>query len=202
MKAIFLDKDGTLIENVPYSVDPAAVKLLPGVAQGLRELSGAGYQLFVVTNQSGVARGYFPESALAGIAARLRDLLAHEAGVPLTGFYYCPHHPQGIVRAYAVDCMCRKPRPGLLQQAAAEHGLDLGECWMIGDILDDVAAGRAAGCRTVLVANGNETEWILTPERRPHLVVPNLVLAARLLVACSRQEPDAPLPSTAGGNAC
>src|SRR5512135_594119 len=99
MRAVFLDKDGTLIVDEPYNVDPERVELLPGVLEGLQKLQAAGYRLIVVTNQSGVARGLFPGSALLGVEERLRQLLA-KAGVPLAGFYYCPHHPQGIVASY------------------------------------------------------------------------------------------------------
>jgi histidinol-phosphate phosphatase family protein len=179
-RCVFLDKDGTLIEDVPYNVDPARVRLMPGAAGGLRALHAAGYRLIVVSNQSGVARGYFQEGALAAVEERLRELLA-EAGVPLAGFYYCPHHPDGSVTAYAVECSCRKPQPGLLVRAAREHGLDLAACWFVGDILNDIEAGRAAGCRTVLVDNGHETEWLLTPQRRPHYTVADLSEAAAVI---------------------
>src|SRR5512138_1881740 len=111
MRAVFLDKDGTLITDNPYSVDPAEMRLLPGVVRGLRQLQAAGYALIVVTNQSGVARGLFSEGALAGVEARLRQLL-RAAGVSLAGFYYCPHHPHGGVGPYAIECTCRKPQPG------------------------------------------------------------------------------------------
>src|SRR5205823_6483112 len=174
--AVFLDKDGTLIEDVPYNVDPARVRLMPGAAEGLRALHAAGYRLLVISNQSGVARGYFEEAALAAVGERLGELLA-EAGVPLAGFYYCPHHPEGSVAAYAVECSCRKPQPGLLVRAAREHGLDLAASWLVGDILNDIEAGRAAGCRTVLLDNGHETEWILTPQRRPHYMATDLTEA-------------------------
>src|SRR4051794_19576821 len=95
--AVFLDKDGTLVEDVPYNVDPARIRLGPGAAAGLSALHAAGYRLVVVSNQSGVARGLFPVSALVAVADRLRELL-DDAGVPLAGFYYCPHHPDGSVR--------------------------------------------------------------------------------------------------------
>lgn len=162
--AIFLDKDGTLIEDVPYNVDPAQMRLCQGVATGVRRLHEAGFALVVVTNQSGVARGYFAESAIAPMEQRLRQLL----GVPLAGFYYCPHHPEGTVAGYGVRCDCRKPEPGMLLRAQAELGLDLDQSWLVGDILNDVEAGRRAGCRTVLIDNGNETEWLLSPGREPH----------------------------------
>src|SRR5262249_37257404 len=108
MRAVSLDKDGTLIEDVPYNVDPAQIRLLPGAALGLRALHDAGYQLFVVSNQSGVARGLFAEEALEPVERRLHELLA-DIGVPLSGFYYCPHHPEGVSRPYAMVCSCQKP---------------------------------------------------------------------------------------------
>jgi histidinol-phosphate phosphatase family protein len=181
-RAVFLDKDGTLVEDVPYNVDPECVRLAPGAAEGLAALDAAGYRLAVVSNQSGVARGYFPEEALAGVERRLRQLLAG-VGVALAGFYYCPHHPDGRVPAYAVACRCRKPEPGLLHRAARELGVGLEQCWLVGDILDDVEAGRRAGCRTVLIDNGNETEWRRAPEREPHHVAADLAEAARLIRA-------------------
>jgi histidinol-phosphate phosphatase family protein len=186
-RAIFLDKDGTVVEDVPYNVDPGQVRLMPRAAEGLRALHAAGYRLVVISNQSGVARGYFPEEALGPVETRLRELLA-EAGVPLGGFYYCPHHPKGVVPAYAVVCRCRKPAPGLIQRAAQEHGLDVAQSWFIGDILDDVEAGRAAGCTTVLLDNGHETEWVLTPERQPHYRAADLAEAAALILAARTGE--------------
>src|SRR5581483_11142184 len=103
-------------------------------------------------------------------------------GVPLAGFYYCPHHPQGQVNSYAVTCRCRKPAPGMLRRAAADLGIDLAESWMLGDILDDIEAGRRADCRTVLIDNGNETEWRRGRGRRPHYRAGDLAEAARLIL--------------------
>jgi histidinol-phosphate phosphatase family protein len=180
-RAVFLDKDGTLIENVPYNVAPALIRLAPGAEEGLTGLHRAGFALYVISNQSGVARGYFPESALQGVEARLRELLA-ALGVPLAGFAYCPHHPEGSVEEFAMACDCRKPAPGMILRIAAEHGIDLARSWMIGDILDDIQAGRGAGCRTILIDNGNETEWLLFPDREPHHQAPDLAAAARLIL--------------------
>lgn len=193
-RAIFLDKDGTLIKNVPYNVDPDRICLTTGAIAGLKQLHAADYALFIITNQSGIARGYFPETALVAVEQRLRELLA-TADLPLSGFYYCPHYPEGNVAPYAIDCSCRKPHPGLLLQAAAEHGIDLSQSWLIGDILNDVEAGRAAGCRTLLLDNGNETEWLLSPERVPHHLATDLDMAARIILAVDRSPVLEPIPS-------
>lgn len=182
MKAVFLDKDGTLIEDVPYNVEPDKIQLTSGAVDGVRSLHAAGYKLFVISNQSGVARGYFPETALVAVEQHLREMLA-AIGVPLAGFYYCPHHPDGIVSSYAISCNCRKPQPGLLRLAAAEHNIDLAQSWFIGDILHDVEAGRLAGCRTILIDNGNETEWQLSLDRLPHHIVADLTEAANVISA-------------------
>ncbi len=180
-RAVFLDKDGTLIEDIPYNVEPERIQPTKGALEALRFLHGAGFKVVVVSNQSGVARGFFPEQALARVEKKLRAILS-EAGVNLTGFYYCPHHPQATIAKYAVDCACRKPKPGMLLQAAREHDIDLTSSWMIGDILNDIQAGKAAGCRTILVNNGHETDWILTPARRPDFLVKDLLEAVNALV--------------------
>jgi D-glycero-D-manno-heptose 1,7-bisphosphate phosphatase len=169
MRGVFVDKDGTLVRNVPYNVDPALIELTPGAALGVRKLKARGYRVIVVSNQPGIGLGFFRAIALDAVEKRLRAL------VPIDGFYYCPHHPDA-------GCACRKPQPGMLQVAAREHGLRLSECWMVGDILDDIEAGRRAGCRTVLIDNGNETEWELTPARVPHALTHDLRQAAELIL--------------------
>ncbi|MFN2643683.1 MAG: D-glycero-alpha-D-manno-heptose-1,7-bisphosphate 7-phosphatase [Burkholderiales bacterium] len=168
-RAVFVDKDGTLVENVPYNVDPARIALTPGAADGIAALARHGYRVIVVSNQPGVALGKFRESALDAVLARLREM------VPLDAFYFCPHAPDA-------GCACRKPAPGLLERAALEHGVSLKDSWLVGDILDDVEAGRRAGCRTLLLDNGNETEWQLTRERLPHHIACDLSQAAALIL--------------------
>ncbi len=180
-KAIFLDKDGTLVQDVPYNIDPLRIRLMPGAAEGLRRLTQAGYHLFVVTNQSGVARGLFPEEALLPVKERLEHLLSQQ-GAPLHGFYYCPHLPDGSKPRYAVACKCRKPKPGLVLRAAKDHAIDLARSWVIGDILDDVEAGRRSGCATILITNGHETEWVISPLRVPDYVAGNLEQAADIIL--------------------
>jgi len=189
-KAIFLDKDGTLIEDVPYNVNPDRMVLTTGAAQALQQFHQAGYLLIVITNQAGVAHGFFPEAALDAVKHQLQMLL-QPVHVPLAGFYYCPHYPNGVVKTYAIACNCRKPKPGLLLTAAQDHDINLHQSWCIGDILNDVEAGRLAGCRTILINNGNETEWdFSSPARLPHFQVANLLEAARVILGSSAQ----PLP--------
>src|SRR4051794_18945963 len=180
--AVFLDKDGTLIDDVPYNVDPSLIELAPGAAEGAALLAGTDFALVVISNQSGIARGLFPESAVVAVEARIRELLA-DYNVPLAGFYYCPHHPQGKIAGYTAECNCRKPAPGMILRAAAELGLDLDRSWMVGDILDDVEAGHRAGCRSILIDNGHETLWQWNPQRRPDFVAPDLAAAARAILA-------------------
>jgi D,D-heptose 1,7-bisphosphate phosphatase len=175
--AIFLDKDGTLVENVPFNADPREIRLTSGAAKGLKTLHKLGYALIIISNQPGIAMGYFSEDGLGEVEACLRELLL-DADVPLAGFYYCPHHPQGRVSGYAVACTCRKPAPGLLLRAASDHGLALERSWFVGDILDDIETGRRAGCKTVLLDNGNETEWQVSPQRMPHYFAHDLAEAA------------------------
>ena len=185
---VFIDKDGTLVENIPYNVDPALIRLSRGAERAIARLAKAGFRLVVVSNQPGVALGRFPESALLRVTERLGELLA-PLGAELAGFYYCPHHPEGSVAEYAIHCDCRKPAPGLIERAARELNASAKDAWLVGDILDDVEAGSRAGCTTVLLDNGNETEWILTPERRPDYIVRDLDEAADFIVSAGVSAP-------------
>lgn len=182
-RAVFIDKDGTLVQDVPYNVDPALIELLPGVGDALRRLQDAGFLLFVVSNQPGVALGRFPARALGVVEVRLDELLA-PFGVMIAAYCWCPHAPAGTRGAIA--CTCRKPRPGLLLDAAATHGVALARSWMVGDILDDVEAGNRAGCRTVLVDRGNETRWRAGRLRTPDAIVYQFADAAAIIVDGSR----------------
>ena len=182
MRAIFIDKDGTLVEDVPHNVNPALLTLTWQAGQALQLFRRLGYALIVVSNQSGIAHGLFTETSLAHVQHRLGELLA-QYSVALDGFYYCPHSPEGVISRYAIACTCRKPMPGMLFRAAREHGIDLSRSWMIGDILNDVEAGRRAGCRTVLIDNGTETEGKMSPRRKPHLTAPDRYTAATMIAA-------------------
>ncbi len=178
---VFLDKDGTLLEDIPFNVDPARIALAPSAAEGVRKLAAAGSRLVVVTNQPGIARGYFPRSAMASVERRVRELL-RQHGASLAGFYYCPHDERGSVTPFNRVCACRKPADGMLRRAARELGIDLESAWLVGDILDDVEAGRRAGCRTVLIDCGNETEWRPGALRVPQHLAPDLEGAADLIL--------------------
>jgi D-glycero-D-manno-heptose 1,7-bisphosphate phosphatase len=169
-KAIFIDKDGTLIKDIPYNVDVHQVEFNEGVVDALKRLRAAGFLLIVVSNQSGVARGFFDMEDLKNLKDELNGILK-EQGVEPDAWYFCPHHPKGVIKPYDVDCNCRKPSPGMILDAAKNFGIDVAESWMIGDILNDVEAGNRAGCKTILVNNGNETEWVLTEERQPTAIV-------------------------------
>ena len=149
-KAVFLDRDDTLIDDPGYIQRPEQVRLLPGAAEALMMLKEMGYLLVVVTNQSGVARGLITEKELNQIHKQLRSLLAAE-GAEIDGIYYCPYHPEGAVKNFSMESNLRKPNAGMLFQAEEEMDIDLKQSWMIGDSYRDIWAGQAAGCHTILV---------------------------------------------------
>lgn len=152
VRAVFIDRDGTLNVEKDYLYRIEEFEFVDGAVEALRLLNQAGFFVVVVTNQSGIARGYYTEEDLAVLHRHVQSLFADE-GVRVDAWYYCPHHPEGQ-GVYRQDCICRKPLPGMLLQAAVEHGIDLTKSWMIGDKLVDVEAGLAAGCRPMLVGTG------------------------------------------------
>ena len=183
-KAVFLDKDGTLIHDVPYNVDPELIALTDTAIPALKALLKDNYLLIIISNQSGVARGYFEEKDLQLVSDRITNLLGKE-GITIAGFYYCPHHKDGTVAAYTKDCDCRKPKPGLILKAVKDFEIDPAQSWMIGDILNDAEAGNAAGCKTILIDNGNETEWKWNDKNKPGYTVKNLLEAAQIIAGHS-----------------
>ena len=181
-KACFLDRDGTLIEERNYLSDPALVALAPGVPEALRLLRAAGYRLIVISNQSGIARGFFTEDQLKSVERRVGELLA-EQGLSLDANYYCFHHEKGILPEYSHPCDCRKPRPGMLLRAMRDFSLDPAQCLMIGDKVSDLQAGYAAGCRlAALVRSGHGADQDLSafPEA---VDAPDILTAVRELLA-------------------
>ncbi|MFB3909836.1 MAG: D-glycero-alpha-D-manno-heptose-1,7-bisphosphate 7-phosphatase [Candidatus Eisenbacteria bacterium] len=146
--AVFLDRDGTILDLVPYLHDAGRVRLVPGAARALLRLGEAGYARIVVSNQSGIARGFFDEAAVERVHARMLELL-RAGGADLEGIEICPHHPD-----FTGDCECRKPAPGMLRRAAERLAIDLPSSWVVGDRLEDLAAGSPLGCRGILVRTG------------------------------------------------
>jgi D-glycero-D-manno-heptose 1,7-bisphosphate phosphatase len=151
--AVFLDRDGTINVEAGYIRELDKLQLMPGAAGAIRKLNDQGVLVFVATNQSGPARGYYPESHVLDLNRRLTDLLAAE-GAHVDGVFYCPHLPDGTVPEFTLACDCRKPEPGMLLEAARAHDLDLGACYMVGDKSTDVEVGERVGCRTVLLRSG------------------------------------------------
>ncbi len=180
-RAAFLDRDGTiLLERGGPPLDPADVELIPGAVRGLRALADAGFELIVVTNQSGLARGHYDESVYHAVTERMKALLA-ESGVRLDAVRHCPHD-NGVLGAYT--CTCRKPLPGMILDAAKDHGIDLGRSFLVGDAERDLAAGKAAGCRVMLVLTGKgEHERDAVRVKHPSAeIVADLAEAARWIL--------------------
>lgn len=151
--AVFLDRDGTLTEEVGYVNHPLRLRLIPVTAEAMKLLNEADVLAILATNQAGVARGYFEEEMILKVHDRLEKLLA-EGGARLDAIYYCPHHPSEGPPGYRVKCDCRKPGTGMIEAAAARFGLDPAECYVVGDKNSDVEFGRKIGARTVLVLTG------------------------------------------------
>jgi len=189
-KAVFLDRDNTVIEDPGYISDPKVVKLLPGVELAIKSLSQCGYKLVVVTNQSGIARGLLTEQTLEKIHAELRRQLS-ERGAHLDAIYYCPFHPEGTIEEYAKESDLRKPQPGMLQLGAKELDIDLSQSWMVGDSARDIEAGQRAGCKTIRVrsrADHHATPGLEDDEAvQADYTVRNLVDAARVILRSPRQ---------------
>jgi D-glycero-D-manno-heptose 1,7-bisphosphate phosphatase len=177
--AVFLDRDGTLIHARHYPTRAEELVLYDGIATELAVLKRHGFKLVMITNQGGLAYGYFTASDLAGMHDHLQTRLG-AVGAEFDAIFHCPHHPRGRIPELAIACDCRKPKPGMLLSAAHKLDLDLNRSWMVGDILDDVEAGNRAGCRTILVDLGTESPP-RTPARTPSYIACNSVHALRII---------------------
>jgi D-glycero-D-manno-heptose 1,7-bisphosphate phosphatase len=184
-KAVFLDRDGVINVEKGYVHRIEEFELLPGVPQAIRLLKDAGFLVIVVTNQSGVARGYYPLEAVHRLHRHLDAELA-AFGTRVDAYYICPHHPEHGIGDLKTACSCRKPLPGMLEQAASDFGVDLNGSYMIGDNATDVAAGLAAGCRPVFLENDSGGREARLPEDIP--VFSGLLEAARAIVANEKQQ--------------
>ncbi len=175
-RAVFLDRDGTLLEEANYIAEIERLAFFPYSGDAVRLLNRAGFAVVVITNQAGIARGIVQESFVGEAHAAISERLA-EAGARVDAYYYCPHHPQGIVERYRMACECRKPQPGMLRKAAGDLGLDLAASFVVGDKLTDVEAGHAAGAKGILVRTGYGRKEEALPDRRvqPDAIVDNLM---------------------------
>ncbi len=202
-RAVFLDRDNTLIHNDGDLGDPAKVKLIQGAASAVASMRGLGFAIIVVSNQGGVARGAFTEADVEATNSRVNELIKSTSGAWVDRFYYCPYHPQGTVEQYHKEHPWRKPQPGMLLQAAKDLNLDMSQSWMIGDAMRDTQAGTAAGVRTILLRPDASEQPPLrqetaaaelfdrgaeASENRPDFVAKSLVEAVRIVAQQRRPE--------------
>lgn len=179
-KAVFLDRDDTLIDDPGYISDPGQVKLLPGTGKALVDIKKMGYKTVVVSNQSAVARGIVTENTLNHIHARLRELLGRQNAY-LDAIYYCPYHPEGSVQKYRKESQLRKPNPGMLIKAAEEMDIDLKNSWMVGDSYRDIAAGKKVGCKTILINSSANPASKTKDDPEPDHKAVNIVEAVNII---------------------
>lgn len=179
--AIFLDRDGTIIEDVGYASTPEQLRFIPGSIEAIQQLNTAGYKVIVITNQSGVARGLLSEDMLQTIDKIIRKQVLSGGG-HIDDIYYCPHHPDHGVYPYRQACECRKPHPGLIKKATAAHHLDLSASFLVGDKASDVETGKRAGVRTVLVETGHGSKEKEALRERPEHFAKNLADAVKWIL--------------------
>lgn len=182
---VFLDRDGTVNEEVDFLTDPDQLRLIPGAGAAIRSLNRRNLPVCIISNQSGVARGFLSEEDLGPIHARLREALAAD-GAAVDRIYYCPHHPTEGIAPYRTACECRKPGTGMLLQGARELGLDTRRSFVVGDRIVDVQAGKAVGARTVLVLTGygaRSVEECRAAGVQPDHVAPSLSGAVDFILA-------------------
>jgi D-glycero-D-manno-heptose 1,7-bisphosphate phosphatase len=190
LPAVFIDRDGTINKDIGYLADPDELEIYPWSAEAIRLINDAGMKAIIITNQSGVARGLCTEEILAAIHERLTERLLSE-GARIHAIYYCPHHPEIGEPPYRRFCDCRKPNPGMINQAAREHDIDMASSYMIGDKLSDLELGLRAGVRAVLVLTGYGRITLDRLDVRPAFVCENLLEAANRIVQEHREETSA-----------
>jgi D-glycero-D-manno-heptose 1,7-bisphosphate phosphatase len=182
--AVFIDRDGTISEEVGYVNHPSRFRVFPYSAEAIRILNNNGWLAIVITNQAGVARGYFSEELIASVHDRLKSELEN---AQLDAIYYCAHHPSVGEPPYRFDCDCRKPKPGLIERASKDFEIDLGASWMVGDRYSDVELARNAGLRSAYVLSGyGRGEWEYQRhlwKHQPDIVCENLLEAVKTIVA-------------------
>ena len=179
-RAVFLDRDGTINHDGGYTHRVEDLRLIDHVIDGLQLISGMGFRLIITTNQSGIARGYFTEGDMKVFNRHLVEML-RSYSIGIDAIYHCPYHPTVGVGHYHRDSDCRKPKPGMLLQAAGDHGIDLAASYVIGDKKSDTLAGQAAGCRTILILTGAAGAGEVGLSARPDYVASNMLDAASII---------------------
>jgi len=186
MRALFLDRDGTVSEEVGYINHISRFRLFPWTAEAISRAREAGWKVILITNQAGAARGYFP-LPLIEETHHLLQLMLQEQLTQMDAIYYCPHHPESVLPELRVRCDCRKPKPGMLMRAAREHGIRLEDSWMIGDRYLDLQTGHSAGTRSAMVFTGyGRGEYQYTRDRwtrQPDIIADNLLEAVRAILS-------------------
>lgn len=187
-RAVFLDRDGVITQDPPhYAHKLSQFKLIPRSAEAIKLLNKKGFEVIVVSNQSGVARGYYQEKDIKIFNRAMEEELKNKCA-DIDAIYYCPHHPEAEIEQYRVDCDCRKPKPGMLKQAEKDLNLDLEESFMIGDKWSDIEAGRRAGCRSIMVRTGHGKDELKKCVEYNHIVVEDLYDAVKLIINENKSE--------------
>ena len=190
-RAVFIDRDGTISEEVGYVNHPSRYRVFPFAAEAVRLLNESGWLAILVTNQAGVARGYFAEEMIEEVHLILVEEL-ERGGAYLDAIYYCPHHPSVGTPPYRLDCDCRKPKPGLIRRAAAEFDIDLARSWMVGDRYGDTEMACKAGLRSAFVLSGyGRGEWEYQREQwkyEPDVIAEDLLHAVRAIIEMTKEE--------------
>jgi len=185
-RAVFLDRDGTIIEDTGYPHEHNKIKFLPRVSEAIRLLNQNGFKVIITTNQSGVARGYFTEETVQEINRYIQETLARQ-GATIDKMYYCPHHVEGTIEEYRKECYCRKPNPGMIEAAIGELALDSKSSFVIGDKISDTEAGRRAGCKAILLVSKDSLNEEAEAASAPDLhIVTDLFEAAEWVTKSSR----------------
>jgi len=185
-RAVFLDRDGVIIQEPPhYAHKISQLELIPKSAEAIRLLNENGFTVVVVSNQAGIARGYYGEEDAALYNQALKEKLAKE-GTHINAVYYCPHHPEATIERYRLDCDCRKPKPGMLIKAEKELNIDLKQSFMIGDKLSDIEAGERVGCKTIIVRTGYGNDELKSSDVDCNYIAKNLYDAVAYILGLSQ----------------